>query len=166
MNFILNMAWREMRASWQRLLLFFLCIAMGVGSIVTLRSLVQRMKAAIGREARVMYSADVQIGVNRSWKPETRTVLERYFNSPLVAGHTEVMGTQTMMRSAGDPASRPVMVILQGVQEQFPLYGEVQLTDGLHYSHSLLKGRGILVPAGLQSQLNLKLGDEVKLGRL
>lgn len=73
--FILNMAWREMRASWQRLLLFFLCIAMGVGSIVTLRSLVQRMKAAIGREARVMYSADVQIGVNRSWKPETMAVL-------------------------------------------------------------------------------------------
>ena len=166
MNFILNMAWREMRASWQRLLLFFLCIAMGVGSIVTLRSLVQRMKAAIGREARVMYSADVQIGVNRSWKPETMAVLERYFTSPLVAGHTEVMGTQTMMRSAGDPASRPVMVILQGVQEQFPLYGELQLTDGLRYSHSLLQGRGILVPAGLQSQLNLKLGDEVKLGRL
>ncbi|MCI0665014.1 MAG: FtsX-like permease family protein [Acidobacteria bacterium] len=166
MNFIFNMAWREMRASWQRLLLFFLCIAMGVGSIVTLRSLVQRMKAAIGREARVMYSADVQIGVNRSWMPETRTVLEGYFNSPLVAAHTEVMGTQTMMRSAGDPSSRPVMVILQGVQEQFPLYGEVQLTDGVRYSHSLLKGRGILVPAGLQSQLNLKLGDEVKLGRL
>src|SRR5262245_37415952 len=165
MNFILNMAWREMRASWHRLLLFFLCIAMGVGSIVTLRSLVQRMKAAIGREARVMYSADVQIGVNRSWKPETRAALERYFNSPLVAGHTEVMGTTTMMRS-DDPGARPVMVILQGVQQQFPLYGEVQLKDGVRYSHSLLKGRGILVPAGIQSQLNLKLGDEVKLGRL
>jgi putative ABC transport system permease protein len=166
MNFIINMAWREMRASWQRLLLFFLCIAMGVGSIVTLRSLVQRMKTAIGREAREMYSADVQVGANRSWKPEIKSVLERYFASPLVAGHTEVMGTQTMMRSAGDPDSRPVMVILQGVQEQFPLYGEVQLTDGTRYSHSLLKGRGILVPAGVQTQLNLKRGDEVKLGRL
>jgi len=166
MSFILNMALREMRASWQRLLLFFLCIAMGVGSIVTLRSLVQRMRAAIGREARAMYSADVQVGANRAWKPETRTVLERYFASPLVAGHTEVMGTTTMMRSATDPGARPVMVILQGVQEQFPLYGELQLTDGVRYSHSLLKGRGILVPAGVKAQLNLKIGDEVKLGRL
>jgi len=166
MSFILNMALREMRASWQRLLLFFLCIAMGVGSIVTLRSLVQRMRAAIGREARVMYSADVQVGVNRSWKPETRTLLERYFSSPLVAGHTEVMGAQTMVRPAGNPDARPVMVILQGVQDQFPLYGEVQLRDGARYTHSLLKGRGILVPVGLQAQLNLNLGDEVKLGRL
>jgi len=52
MKFVLNMAWREMRASWRRLLLFFLCIAIGDGSIVSLRSLVQNLKASVMREAR------------------------------------------------------------------------------------------------------------------
>src|SRR5574341_1094736 len=163
MNFILNMAWREMRASWQRLLLFFLCIAVGVGSIICLRSLVQRMKAAIVREARVMYASDIQAGANRAWKPETTAALDRYVNSPLVASHTEVMETQTMARPAADSDARPVMVILRGVQERFPLYGEVQLAGGAHYTHSMLKDRGIIVPASLLSQLKLKSGDEIKL---
>ena len=35
MNFIARMAWREVRASWRRLLFFFICIAVGVASIVT-----------------------------------------------------------------------------------------------------------------------------------
>ncbi len=166
MNFVLNMAWREMRASWRRLLLFFLCIAIGVGSIVSLRSLVQKMRAAIGREARVMYACDVQVGSNQSWKPEIRAVVERYLSSPLVEAHTEVMGIQTMVRPVNDSNARPVMVILQGVQEQYPLYGEIQLAGGARYTHSMLKGRGILLPSGVMTQLNLKVGDEVRMGRL
>src|SRR5215510_3521002 len=166
MKFILNMAWREMRASWRRLSLFFLCVAIGVGSIVSLRSLVQKMRAAIGREARVMYACDVQVGSNQPWKPEVEAVVERYFHSPLVAAHTEVMGTQTMIRSVKDPNAPPVMVLLLGVQEQYPLYGEIRLTDGARYAHSMLRGYGILLPSGLMTQLGLKIGDEVNLGLL
>jgi predicted lysophospholipase L1 biosynthesis ABC-type transport system permease subunit len=77
MRFIVNMAWREMRTSWQRLLLFFLCIAVGVGSIICLRSLVQKMKLAIAREARVMYRADAialtwalsKYSIKVAWQP-------------------------------------------------------------------------------------------------
>ena len=155
-----------MRSSWRRLLLFFVCIAIGVGSIVSLRSLAQKMRAAIGREARVMFAGDVQVGSNQSWKPEIKEVVERYFESPLVATHTEVMGTQTMVRPVNDPNGRPVTVILQGVQKQFPLYGEVRLTEGAQYTHAMLKDRGALLPSSLLSQLNLKIGDEIKMGRL
>ena len=34
MKFIFNLTRREIRSSWRRLLFFFLCIALGVGSIV------------------------------------------------------------------------------------------------------------------------------------
>jgi putative ABC transport system permease protein len=166
MKFILNMAWREMRASWRRLSLFFLCIAIGVGSIVSLRSMVQNMRAAVGRDARVMYACDVQVGSNQPWNPEVEAVVERYFDSPLVAAHTEVKGTQTMIRSVKDPNAPPIMVLLLGVQEQYPLYGEIQLTDGARYAHSMLRGYGILLTSGLMTQLGLKIGDEVNLGLL
>src|SRR5262249_59285064 len=76
------------------------------------------------------------------------------------------MGTQTMIRSAKDPNAPPVMVLLLGVQEQYPLYGEIQLTDGARYAHSMLRGYGILLPSGLMTQLGLKIGDEVNLGLL
>jgi putative ABC transport system permease protein len=166
MNFVLNMAWREMRASWRRLLLFFLCIAVGVGSIVSLRSLVQNLKTSIVREARTYLAADAMVGVNQPWKPETRELLERCSTLPLVEGHTEVIETQTMVRAAGDQSTQPVMAQLRGVQAQFPLYGEVQLAGGTRYSHTLLKDRGVLVSPNLLARLDLQVGDEVKIGQL
>jgi putative ABC transport system permease protein len=166
MNFVLNMAWREMRASWRRLMLFFLCIAVGVGSIVSLRSLVQNLKTSIVREARTYLAADAMVSVNQPWKPETRELLERCSTLPLVEGHTEVFETQTMVRAAGDQGTQPVMAQLRGVQEQFPLYGEVQLAGGMRYSHTLLKDRGVLVSPSLLARLDLQVGDEVKIGQL
>jgi len=166
MKFVLNMARREMRASWHRLLLFFLCIAIGVGSIVSLRSLIQNIRAGIGREARAMWGGDVRVGLNQQWTPETRAVLERYSNSPMATAHTEILETQTMVIAPGDPNARPYMVQLRAVREQFPLYGDVQMADGAMYSHAMLRERGVLVQAGLLGTLNIKVGDAIKIGRL
>jgi predicted lysophospholipase L1 biosynthesis ABC-type transport system permease subunit len=41
------MAVREIRASWRRLLLFFLSIAIGVAAIVALRSIVQNVRGGL-----------------------------------------------------------------------------------------------------------------------
>ena len=46
------MAAREMRASWKRLLFFFICIAIGVAAIVALRSVIQNVRDVFTREAR------------------------------------------------------------------------------------------------------------------
>ena len=52
MSFVLRMALREIRASWQRLLFFFICIAVGVASIVAIRSVIQSVREGLTREAR------------------------------------------------------------------------------------------------------------------
>ncbi len=70
------MARREMRSSWRRLLFFFLCIGIGVGSIVALRSTIQNINRAMAGEARTLLTADVQIDSTREWKPETRAIIE------------------------------------------------------------------------------------------
>ncbi len=166
MKFVINLAWREMRASWHRLLFFFICIAIGVGSIVSLRSLVQNVKAAIGRESRSLLTADVQASSGSAWNNETKAVLERYYKSPLVEGHTETLETATMLRSVSDVTTPPKMIELKGVQSQFPFYGEIILAGGEKYSHSLLKDRGAIVKPSLMTALNLRIGDQVKIGDL
>src|SRR5215468_1493359 len=120
MRFGVNLAWREMRASWRRLLFFFICIAIGVGSIVALRSLVQNVKAAVGRESRSLLTADVQASSGSPWNDETKAALERYYNSPLVEAHTETLETATMLRSVENVNTPPKMVELKAVQSQFP----------------------------------------------
>ena len=164
MRFILNLAVREMRASWHRLLFFFICIAVGVGSIVALRSLVQNVNGSVSRESRALLTADVQVSTNAPWNAETRAVLDRYRQSPMVADRTEVLEAPTMARSVKDAAATPKMVEVKAVQPQFPFYGELALAGGQRYSHELLKGRGLLVRESLLITMGLRVGDAVKLG--
>ena len=65
MSFVIRMALREIRASWQRLLFFFVCIAVGVASIVAIRSVIQSVRAGLTREARAMTGADVVVRSDR-----------------------------------------------------------------------------------------------------
>ena len=57
--FIIRMAARETRASWRRLLFFFICIAVGVAAIVAMRSVIQSVRQVFGTEARSLIAADV-----------------------------------------------------------------------------------------------------------
>jgi len=94
LKFILNMAYRELRASWHRLLIFFLCIAIGVGAIITLRSLIQNRRVSVAREARSLLTADVQVSSNNPWNKEARALLDRYDHSPLVEEQSHEISAQ------------------------------------------------------------------------
>ena len=166
MNFVLNMARREMRASWHRLLFFFICIALGVGSIVALRSLIQNVKTAVLREARSLISADVQLGANNKFNAEAQAVIEKYRHSPLVLDTTEVLETATMLRPVANQNATPKLSELKAVREEFPFYGEMKLKDGVRYSHALLKGQGALSTPSLLALFDLKVGDQIRLGNL
>ena len=166
MNFIFNLAYREMRASWHRLLFFFICIAIGVGSIVALRSLVQNLKTALVGDARSLMTADVQVSANASWNDETKAALQRAYASPMVTAHMDVLETATMARSGEDWLGTPKMVELKAVQPGFPLYGEMVLADGQKFSYDLLKDRGALVKQNLLTALGMKVGETLKIGNL
>src|SRR5262249_16064725 len=140
-RFVINLAWREMRASWRRLLFFFICIAIGVGSIVALRSLVQNVKSALGRESRSLLTADVQASSGSPWNAEIKATFERYYKSPMLEDHTETIETATMLSSVKNESAPPKMVELKAVQPQYPFYGEIVLDGGAKYSHGLVKGR-------------------------
>ena len=70
MRFVGLMALREMRSSWKRLLFFFICIAIGVGAIVALRSVIQSVRNTFAGEARSLIAADAIINSNQPLKPE------------------------------------------------------------------------------------------------
>jgi putative ABC transport system permease protein len=158
------MALRETRASWKRLMFFFLCIAVGVCAIVTLRSVIQDIRAAFGQEARSLVAADVLISTTSDWSSEvTRTIEQRLREFGAIAS-TESVETPTMARPAdGRPVAR--MVELRAVQRGFPLYGSVGLQDGRAYSFALLQNHGALVRPELLVTFNLKIGDQITLGQ-
>ncbi len=165
MTFVLLMAWREIRASWRRLIFFFVCVAIGVGAIVALRSMIQTVRNGLTRESRALIAADVAIGTNRPWTPEVRADLEKRFATAPITARQETIELATMVRppdGKGSPVAR--MVELRGVQAGFPFYGKVLLQDGSEFSPALLADHGALVRPELLSQLGLAVGDPLLIG--
>src|SRR5437764_3204096 len=106
MTFVLRMAVRETRASWRRLLFFFVCIAVGVAAIVALRSVIESVREVFGVEAKGLIGGDLIIASNRDWTPPIRTVIDRRLTEAGAVARTETIETPTMVRPA-DP-SKPI----------------------------------------------------------
>src|SRR5919107_1277046 len=144
MPFIFRMTARELRSSWRRLVFFFVCVAIGVAAIVTLRSIIQSLRTGLMREARATIAADVIVQSNRAWDPQVRADLEERLARAPVLARSESVETATMVRGEeGAPVAR--MVELRGVEAAFPFYGTLVLRDGTTYSHDLLANGGALV---------------------
>ena len=162
MSFVLLMALREIRASWKRLLFFFVCIAIGVGSIVALRSVIQNVRAALARETRTLIASDILLTSNSPLQPDVRDIVAREVSAGRVSQTTDAVEIATMVRPA-DGRAVARMVELRAVQAAFPFYGALTLRDGA-YSHNRLTGRGALVRPELLAQLNLRVGDRILIG--
>src|SRR5213078_5213669 len=100
MKFVLGMAVRETRASWQRLIFFFICIAVGVAAIVALRSVIRSVRDVLGGEARSLIAADALIGTTRDWTEKSRASIDRRMKDAGATSQTETIETPTMVRPA------------------------------------------------------------------
>jgi putative ABC transport system permease protein len=164
MPFVVRMAWREMRSAWRRLLFFFLCLSVGVASIVTLRSIVQSVRAALRAEARTLLGGDLALSTGRDWTPGILEEIDRLAARVPADRRDRQVETLTMVRPA-DPtkeASRLVEVV--GVSAAYPLYGSLQLEGGRPFTSRVFERRGVLVRPDLMAQLDVAVGDDVVIG--
>ena len=164
MNFVFRMAGREMRASWRRLVFFFICVAIGVAAIVALRSVVQNIRATLVQEAKTLTAADVIVQSDRPWDDGTRAIMDQSLAAFPVTARTESIETMTMTAPADEDKEIATMIELRALQPAFPLYGDLVLESGRPYSHHLLENRGALVRPELLTRLGIQVGDGVAIG--
>jgi putative ABC transport system permease protein len=165
MMFVLRMAARETRSSWRRLLFFFVCIAVGVAAIVTLRSVIQSVRQVFGTEAKALIAGDLLIATNREWTSEARQTIDRRLSVAGATERTELMETPTMVRPADRSRQVAKMAELRAVQPGFPLYGAVEMQGGQPYSHALVEGHGALVRPELLTSIGVAVGDQIVIGQ-
>ncbi len=165
MRFILNLTAREIRSSWRRLLFFFLCIAIGVGSIVALRSLVHNLSRAVGGDARELLTADFRITSTTDFSPGDLSKIDEIISKTnIVDGKNEVLETSAMARSVNSSQKTLEFVSLKGIEPPFPLAGKFQMPDGKPFDFKLLENRGALVAPILLEELGVKIGDKIAIG--
>ncbi len=165
MKFIFNLTRREIRSSWRRLLFFFLCIALGVGSVVALRSLIQNLTKAVGTDARALLTADIEVNSTNDFSPaEIGRIEETIARSNIVEDRNETLTTAQMVRPS-DPKNESVKFIeLKGIEPPFPLVGDFTLSDGKIFNFGLLQNNGAVIAEVLLEDLKVKIGDKLKLG--
>jgi len=165
MNFIFNLTIREIRSSWRRLLFFFLCIALGVGSVVALRSLIQNLTRAVGTDARALMTADLEISSTNDFTPtEVSKIEEVIGDTDIVEARNEAITTSSMA-SPVDTANQNVKLVeLKGIEPPFPLVGNFELADGKAFDFGMLDNNGAVVAKVLLEDLNVKIGDKMRIG--
>lgn len=165
MRFIFNLTRREIRSSWQRLLFFFLCIALGVGSVVALRSLIQNLTRAVGTDARALMTADVDISSTNDFTPtEIAKIEAAVAESGIVDGRNEAITTSSMARASDSSNVSVKLVELKGIEPPFPLVGQFELDDGTPFDFSSLANNGAVVAKILLEDLKVKVGDKIRIG--
>ncbi len=165
MRFILNLTWREVRSSWRRLLFFFLCLSIGVGSIVALRSLVQNLNRAVSSDARNLLTADVEINFTSPLTPAQTSSIEGVIqNYPVIEDRTETIQMNTMARPSDPARETSSMIELKGIEPNFPLVGDFFFSDKTPFNYDALKNRGALAAPALLDKLGVKIGDKMRIG--
>ena len=165
MRFIFSMGIRETRSAWKRLLFFFACIAIGVGAIVAMRSLIQSVRLVLAGEARTLLAADVMISTDRPWAEQIEATISRRLAAFGVRERTDSVEMATMVRPANQGLQVAKMVELRAVEPAFPLYGQIVLQDSRKYDSGLLRDQGALVGPELLPQLGVSIGDQIVIGR-
>ena len=163
MTFVLRMALRELRASWQRLVFFFVCIAIGVASIIAIRSVIHSVRVTLSGEARALLASDAMVTSNRAWTETVLKTLDAEQQQGRILARSEAVELPTMVRPSEAAKATSRMAELRAVQPDFPFYGTIAV-EGRAYSHALLEGHGVIVRPELLPQLGLAVGDRLQIG--
>lgn len=158
MRFLLNLAWRDLRAGGQSLWVFCVCLALGVCLVAAGGGLYRLVSHNLQADARALFGGDLEIRHDRPLDAAELAWLNERGRISLL---TEF---RTMLRTAD---GRSQLVELQSTDDQYPLYGTVRLDPPAALGNVLDRrdGRwGVALDAALSQRLGIGAGDEVTLG--
>lgn len=160
---------REFRGSLDRVLVWVLCLAVGVGAVVSVAGLASSVDGAIRSEARKLLAADLAL---RSRTPIPERTLDAVDSLP-AAARAEVRELAAMVGRTTAPAAdergpSSLLVELKAISGGYPFHGELlarpPLPTGTSPAEALGDHSALVSPEAL-SRLGLEIGDELRLGR-
>jgi len=160
MPFLLDLAWRDLRASSRRLWIFVACLVLGVSLVAAGGGLYRQVADALRHDARLLFGGDVEV--------ESPTPLPADALAWMQARGTvsRVIELRTMLRTE---AGRAQLIELLSADGAYPLYGTVALQPAGTLAEALTQRDcqwGAAIDASLATRLGLKPGDRITIGDL
>ncbi|MCA3240145.1 MAG: ABC transporter permease [Rubrivivax sp.] len=160
MHFLLDLAWRDLRASGRRLWIFVACLMLGVSLVTAGGGLYQQVADGLRNDARALFGGDVEIESATPLPPEALAWMQQ---RGAVSRVTEL---RTMLRTE---AGRTQLAELQSADSAYPLVGRVDIQPAGPLAEALTQQNGLwgaAVDATLAQRLQLKPGDRIAIGDL
>lgn len=152
----LSIALRELRAGAGGLVVFVLCIALGVAAVAAIGSLAAAFDKALAQQGRMLIGGDLSFElIHRQTKPDERAALEEL-------GEISESASFRAMARAQDGKS--ALVEVKAVDDPYPLYGEVSILAPDDAGALWRKTDVALAERVLLDRLGLKIGDPLKIG--
>ncbi|MDH4051238.1 MAG: hypothetical protein OEU93_06625, partial [Rubrivivax sp.] len=158
MRFLLDLAWRDLRAGGRPLWVFAACLMLGVALVAAGGGLYRQVSASMQADMRVLFGGDLEVEHRQPLEPEVLAWMDRR------GAVSRLVEMRTMLRK-GDGQSQ--LVQLQSADARYPLYGALLLQPAAPLSELLAQRNGlwgIALDALLARRLALAPGDRVEVG--
>ena len=149
----MRLARRDLRARFRGLRLLLVCLFLGVGALAAIGSLNRAIEDELAARGQVLLGGDVEFEIGqRLADPDERQALKA------IGGVSETVRMQSM--AVRGTQSAPIE--LKAVDDAYPLYGQLRLTDGRAVSAPAADD--VWIGAALADRMGLSGGDSLRLG--
>ncbi|MCH8208469.1 MAG: FtsX-like permease family protein [Nitrospinae bacterium] len=166
---IFALALAEFRGAGRRFLFFVICLAIGVGAVMTVKSFSTLLENAIQRESKSLLAADIALKSSWEYDPKDIEFIKKTLPPDTRYLHIKELHAMARFSSAEDPDKgfyRSLLVELKSVPTTppfYPLYGKLK-TAPSGTLPQLLGEHGALVEPNFLIKTKLKIGDTFMLG--
>lgn len=160
MPFLLDLAWRDLRASGRRLWIFVACLVLGVSLVAAGGGLYRQVADALANDARQIFGGDVEIEAPAPLPADTLDWMQQR------ATVSRVIELRTMLRTDD---GRAQLIELLSADEAYPLVGQVELNPAGPLEDTLAQRQGqwgAAIDGSLATRLGLQAGDRIAIGDL
>jgi len=165
---LISLVLAESRGAWKRMVFFILCIAIGVGAVMTVKSFSNMVQATIQGQAKGLLAAD--IAIKGSWEQDKEDLA---YQKKILPKGTEFLFLKELhgmaqFKNPDSPGNSGSLITeLKAIPlsgPQYPFYGEFK-NDPDRPLQELLKKNGAVVESSFLIKTGLNMGDEFSLGK-
>ncbi len=160
MRFLLDLAWRDLRASGRSLWVFCACLALGVALVSASGSLYRLVGAGLLADTRELMGGDLEVDSKAPLPADALDWIRARGKLSLVTELYTMLGTA---------AGNFLRVELQSMDANYPLYGTLRLEPDRPLAEvtAFADGRwGAAVDRALAARLGIERGDTIVIGAL
>jgi len=167
---LFRLALAECRGAWRRFAFFIICLAIGVGAVMTVKTFSAVLKTTMERQARSLLAADIEI--RSSWPQSPADIAFQRRVLPPGSAFLFIKEMKAMARygAAGqdrEAAKRASLLVelksLPSAPPFYPMYGKLKTRPAAPLA-GLLADHGALVEPSFLLRTRLRPGDRFQLG--